>query len=158
MNAQQQLTSDYDVYTGLWINRARGYVYGATITLSRQSGSFLIAFLALYVGLAGSGCWKIARLLLHRNFSSSASPDGIYLQRQTILRNSDTSLTAAWELLQASLAWRTKRAKRNMQRLWPLIGFSLALTLAFAAAGKLLYLLYPSSAQTRQITRQPFYA
>jgi len=37
MTVQQQQFSEYDVYNRLWINRSRGYVYGTTITLSRQS-------------------------------------------------------------------------------------------------------------------------
>jgi len=69
MNVQQQQVSEYDVYTRLWINRTRGYVYGTTITLRRQAGSVLIAFLASYVALAGSGCWMIMRFRLHHTFS-----------------------------------------------------------------------------------------
>ncbi|KAF2728977.1 hypothetical protein EJ04DRAFT_396134, partial [Polyplosphaeria fusca] len=94
------------VYTGLWVNTARGRLYGATLTLDRQQGAVLIALLALYVGAAGQGVWRILQLLLHRAFSSNNRPDGIYNQRQAILRNSESGLTAAWASLQTLIAWR----------------------------------------------------
>lgn len=127
--------SDYTVYNGFWVNRGLGLVKGATITLDRQRGAILIAFLALFVGLAGSGCWNIVRFLLHRIFSSNHHTDGIYHQRQAILRNSGTAHSAAWELLRVSVAWRGSRAKRNAARLLPVIVLSLVLSAAFTAAG-----------------------
>lgn len=129
--------ADYDVYTGVWINTLRGRVYGATLTLDRQHGNALVAFLALYVGLAGQGFWRIASFLLHHAFSSSDIPDGIYHQRQAILRNSESAQMAAWELLQTSLAWRRKKGRKICIRLMPLILFSLVVSLSFTAAGTL---------------------
>lgn len=141
MDRSLDVSSDYDVYTGLWIARARGVVQGATITLGRQSGAILIAFLALYVGLAGSGCWNIVRFLLHRIFSTSSDVDGVYHQRQTILRNAGTAHSAVWELFQVSIAWRGKGARRHIKRLLPVMGLSAVLSLAFAAAGMISALL-----------------
>jgi hypothetical protein len=124
-----------DVYEGFWTNYAYGRVGGATLTLDRQRGAVLIAFLALYVGLAGQGCWRISRFYLHRVFSSFVNPDGIYNQRQAILRNSETSLAAALAFVQTNIAWRKQHVERTQTRLLPVTVLSLSLSLAFAAAG-----------------------
>lgn len=126
----------YDVYEGVWTNHARGHVNGATLTLGRQTGGVFIAFLALFVGLAGQGCWRIVRFYVHRLFSSTAKPDGIYNQRQAILRNSDTSLAAAIAFTQTNIAWRRKHVTDAQRRLLPVTSLSLSLSLVFAAAGK----------------------
>ncbi|KAF2854874.1 hypothetical protein T440DRAFT_542460 [Plenodomus tracheiphilus IPT5] len=94
--------SDYDVHTGLWINRAYGSVYGAT--------------------------------LKPRILSSSSNPDGLYHQRQVILRNAAPAHSAAWELLQVSVAWRGSRVRRKALRVLPVVGLSAVLSLAFTAA------------------------
>ncbi|KAH8730615.1 hypothetical protein GQ44DRAFT_700586 [Phaeosphaeriaceae sp. PMI808] len=127
--------ASYDVYTGVWIKSQAGNIYGATLTLSRSNGAILVAFLALYVALAGQGCWNIARFLWHRALSSTSTPDGIYNQRQAILRNSDSAYTAALQFLEILWAWRKKRVWGLYKRLLPVLGFSLLLSLGFAAAG-----------------------
>jgi hypothetical protein len=124
-----------DVYTGLWVNRSYGLLHGATLTLDRQKGAFLIAFLALYVSTAGKSFWKLVRFSLHHAYSSTELPDGVYHQRQAILRNREYAPDAAWELLLASLAWR-HRAVNGQRRLLPLALLALIITAGFAAAGK----------------------
>lgn len=125
---------DDDVYTGFWINRSYGPIYGATLTLSRQGGGFLIAFLAVYVGMAGKSFWKITRFLLHSFFSSTTLPNGIYHQRQAILRNSKSALDAVEEILHAIFAWR-KQSRKNPLRLVPVLFLAFVITASFAIAG-----------------------
>jgi hypothetical protein len=86
-----------DVYTGIWINRSHSAINGATLTLDRRSGAFLIAFLALFVGAAGRNFWKIVRFILHLSFSAESNLDGLHYQRQAILRNAAIAHDAALE-------------------------------------------------------------
>ena len=133
---------DDDIYLGFWINRSFGYVRGATITLNRQGGGLLIAFLALFVSASGRGLWKIARCFLHLNFSSQADPDGLYLQRQAILRNSSLAFDAALVLVQTCFAWRG-RGKRIRRRAIPVSAIAVLLATFFVFAGMLL--LFPAT-------------
>lgn len=125
---------DNDIYTGLWINRAHDPISGATLTLNRRSGAFLIAFLALFVGVAGKAFWKIARFLLHSYFSSTAHPDTIYHQRQAILRNAKGAEDAVEDVLHAMLAWR-KKAQKSSSRFSPVLLLAFVIVSGFAAAG-----------------------
>ncbi|KAF2491600.1 hypothetical protein BU16DRAFT_468495 [Lophium mytilinum] len=125
---------DNDVYTGIWINRSFGSIYGATLTLDRQSGGLLIAFLALYVGTTGRSFWKLVSSSLHHIYSSPAASDGIYHQRQAVLRNSQSAPDAAITLILASVAWR-ERAQRIWRRTLPVLVVSLIVAATFATAG-----------------------
>ncbi|KAF2691131.1 hypothetical protein K458DRAFT_438815 [Lentithecium fluviatile CBS 122367] len=123
-----------DVFTGFWINRAYGSCYGATLTLRRQHGGFLIAFLAIYVSLTGKSFWKIARFLLHSYFSSAATTDGVYHQRQNVLRNAKAAPDAVAEVFWIMLAWRP-RARRTVSRLMFVMVVAFFVTAGFVTAG-----------------------
>jgi len=125
---------DDDILIGFWINRSFSNIRGATLTLDPGRGGLLIAFLALFVGATGRGLWKITRCILHFALSSDASPDGIYLQRQAILRNSRLALDAAVDLTEMSLAWK-RRAHAPNRRVLPAALLALLTALAFVAAG-----------------------
>ncbi|KAF2470314.1 uncharacterized protein BDR25DRAFT_343088 [Lindgomyces ingoldianus] len=126
--------SSYEVHRGLWTNWSHGRVSGLTITTTRQNGGLLIAFLAIFVGAAGKSFWRISCLLLHRVFSSQRAQDGLYHQRQAILRNSDTAQDGFWRTLMAIIAWRKHNA-RSLQRLLPMLVFAVATGICFAVAG-----------------------
>lgn len=99
----------YDVYLGFWINWSHGRVRGATITLSRNNGSLLIAFLALFVAASGKSFWRLLCFALHQATSAPATPqDGFYHQRQAILRNSETAMQGGWEIFNSMIAWKRR--------------------------------------------------
>jgi hypothetical protein len=109
-------------------------MYGATLTLSRQKGTFLIAFLALFVATAGTSFWKIVRYGLHYGYSSSKMPDGVYHQRQAILRNTPSPLDAALKFLNIGWTWR-KRAAKLSWRAFPSLTLALLISIGFTVAG-----------------------
>ncbi|KAF2003590.1 hypothetical protein P154DRAFT_486179 [Amniculicola lignicola CBS 123094] len=133
MDSSELNANTYSVYLGFWTNWSQGAVRGATITLTRQHGTFLIAFLAIYVGMVGKSFWRLGCFSLHYYLSSDKPQDGLYHQRQAILRNSDTAQDGAWRLLMSMLAWR-KRARRPFLRLLPLIVVAFLLSSAFGVA------------------------
>ncbi|KAF2864863.1 hypothetical protein BDV95DRAFT_600244 [Massariosphaeria phaeospora] len=125
----------YDVHLGFWTNWARGSVQGATLTISRQSGGLLIAFLAIFIGATGKSFWRISCLLLHRYFSSSTErQDVLHHQRQIILCNSETPQSAMWYLFWMAKAWR-KRTRRPIWRLLSILLLAIVCSVAFAVAG-----------------------
>jgi len=125
---------DEDIYTGFWINPSLGTFRGATLTLSRQTGGLIIAFVALYVGATGRSLWKIIRFLMHAVYTTPIFQDGVYHQRQAILRNTPMAYNAAIDLLWASFVWRD-RAKGARRRLLPVALVAAILSIVSIAAG-----------------------
>ncbi|KAF1994209.1 hypothetical protein P154DRAFT_586672 [Amniculicola lignicola CBS 123094] len=113
----------------------QGKTNGATLTLTKQHGGFLIAFLAIFVGMVGKSFWRLSCFAFHRYLSSSKEEDGLYHQRQAILRNSDTAQDGAWRLFDSMLSWRSgRRASRPIIRLLPFIFVALIISAAFGVA------------------------
>lgn len=85
--------------------------------------------------LTQSSFWRLICFMLHRYFSSSISQDGLYHQRQAILRNSDTAQDGAWRMLMSLCAWHSgRRASRPILRLLPIIVLASAISFAFGVA------------------------
>jgi hypothetical protein len=124
------------VYLGFWTNWAHGKIQGSTLTLTRENGNLLIAFLAIFVGATGKSFWRIGCLLMHRYFSTSGFgyQDGLHHQRQIILRNAETPGNALLHLPLVLAAWRGK-AQRVVLRLFPVILFAILTASAFTVAG-----------------------
>jgi hypothetical protein len=125
---------DQDVYTGFWINRSLGAFRGATITLNQQVGGFAIAFIALFVGATARSCWTLTRFALHTSYATSTGQDGVYHQRQAILRNTSLAYDAAFQALRLSLVWR-HRAQRAWTRVVSVLFAAVAISAASIAAG-----------------------
>lgn len=125
---------DEDIYKGFWINQSLGRVRGATLTLDRQSGGLVIAFLALFIAATARSVWKITRFLIHCAESNPSAQDGIYHQRQAILRNQPLALNATLDLCQVGYVWRD-RANRSPQRILPVILIASAISVASMIAG-----------------------
>ncbi|KAK7179517.1 hypothetical protein DPSP01_011952 [Paraphaeosphaeria sporulosa] len=134
VNNSRTQSFDDQVHTGFWINHVKGPTYGATLTLNQQAGNFLIAFLALYVGVTGQSFWTIARFLLHKHLSSKSRSDGVYHQQQAILRNSKTAPGAVQDTLTLLIAWR-KRSRGLIRRLLPVWIVASVISAGFAVAG-----------------------
>ncbi|KAH7134893.1 hypothetical protein B0J11DRAFT_147724 [Dendryphion nanum] len=122
------------VYLGIWINRSIGQVRGATLTLDREGGAIFVAFLAIYVTTTGHAFWNLCRFGLHFYFSSDLTPDGVYHQRQAVLRNIKIALDTTKELLFASYVWR-RRARAARRRILPVAVLAVIVHLSFIAAG-----------------------
>lgn len=126
---------DEDVYMGFWINNAYGEWRGATLTLDRRRGAFLIAFLALFVSTTGRSFWEITRYILHTTFSAEASSDGLHHQRQAILRNSVLPLDALFNIVWAACVWR-KRTTNVNRKIIPTAIVATVVAAAFAISSE----------------------
>ncbi|KAI0859876.1 hypothetical protein F4860DRAFT_515373 [Xylaria cubensis] len=126
--------NDNDVYLGTWTNWSRGRILGSTLTVTERNGALLVAFLALYVSFAGTRFWRLICFALHYYLSSAKPQDGVYHQRQAILRNSTTGLQGFEQLARMLLAWR-KTAPQLYRRTTSILVISLASFLLFAVAG-----------------------
>lgn len=93
---------------------------GATLTLRRIEGNYLLAFTSLFITIV-SGCfWSIARRSLHRFYSTSTPSDTIHHQQQAVFRNSSSAFESFQILCSLAWAWRHRvNAKRSLLRLVP---------------------------------------
>ena len=123
-----------NVRLGLWTNWRHGAIRGSTITLNARDGDLLIAFIALFVSITGSLLWRIICLALHRILSTSISSDGLYHQRQAVLRNSSSSASGVWDLLTLGWYWRAK-SNRAYRRVLPLCTLAACIASTFAVCG-----------------------
>ena len=128
------LPPDSAIYTGPWINWARGSILGSTITLTQRDGQLLTAFLSLLVTLAGGACWRVLSFLIHQHRAKRGCSDAVQHQQQVLLRNCSSPAAAAWQMIQVALYWR-KIANRSIMRGLPLILLAIGNMVLFAIAG-----------------------
>jgi len=125
--------AEQKVFLGIWTNWSQGKTFGSTITMTQYNGNLLIAFLALFVSFVGTSLWRIIGYILHRIFSTNAAQDGVYHQRQAILRNATNATDAIWDL--SSILWNSRRVTRSYSRLIPSLATAAFSVSVFAIAG-----------------------
>ena len=123
------------IYTGAWVNWSKGHVLGPTITLTQRNGSLLIAFMGIFVTVAGAACWRILCFIIHQaRAKEGAKSDALYHQQQAILRNSTTPGSAAWQVSQVAWSWKGI-AKNPVIRNLPIILLAVLNMSLFGLAG-----------------------
>jgi hypothetical protein len=123
------------VHTGFWVDWSTdSAVTGTKLTLTSQSGAYFVAFLALFVRIAGGHIFGILSYLIFRWRSTLLPSDAIHFQLQAILRNANSDARAMFEFLMVGLSWRNRCSKPLLRPL-SLALFALINIAAFAAAG-----------------------
>lgn len=79
---------------------------GATLTLTREHGNYLIAFTALFVPFVASRFWRSFAILFHQLYSTPDPRDTIHHQRQIVLRNSTSPESGLMSFARLIWAWR----------------------------------------------------
>lgn len=128
-------TVDPQIHIGTWTNWSRGKILGSTLTLTQRDGSFLIAFLALFVSFTGTCCFRITCFILHHLLSSESSKDALHHQRQATLRNSFSGTSAFASFFQLLWSRRNFQKQRPWIRILPLLLHSAIIIATFATAG-----------------------
>ncbi|KAL9105978.1 MAG: hypothetical protein Q9227_008933 [Pyrenula ochraceoflavens] len=134
-DTQTALNNNFPVYIGVWTNWSLGgRATGSVITLTHRNGAFLTAFLAVFVTFAGSRLWRILCFVLHQFLLSKSAQDGLYHQRQAILRNAMDEKSGFFSLGRVLWAWHVT-AHRPYYRMIPIISFALLASIVFALGG-----------------------
>ena len=127
-------STDTTIYTGFWINWSDGRVKGSTITLSAKNSAYLIAFLALFVRLAGGQLWAVLAFLSAFSRATAEPQDALYHQQQAILRNTSQPATVLWSTLKLLWFWKGTATKART-RTAAFIFLGLTYIAAFGVAG-----------------------
>ncbi|KAL1607685.1 hypothetical protein SLS60_002620 [Paraconiothyrium brasiliense] len=90
----------------------------STLTLPTQWGLILIAFLALFIRLAGSYLWSIICFIIHQSKASEADQDDTYHQIQLALRNTDTEASLGWKLFRVGAVHQGSRVNAFGRTYW----------------------------------------
>ena len=130
-------TTDFssdEIYTGFWVDHHSGSTTGLTLTLSSSSSVYLIAFLALFVRVAGNHLWNLFCYVVFHVRTTSKKKDGLYHQEQQVLRSGVSDFKSAIALLRLGHAWRGK-TRRPLSRVVPLTLVATFHVAALALAG-----------------------
>ncbi|KAK7915223.1 cytochrome p450 protein [Apiospora marii] len=101
------MNTDAPIHLGYWVNWSRGStVMGATLTLTREHGNFLIAFTALFVPFVAGRFWRSFAILFHQLYATPHPRDTIHHQRQIVLRNSTSPESGLVSFARLIWAWR----------------------------------------------------
>lgn len=129
------MSSAASVFTGLWKNRQLSSVEGVTLTMTTTNASYLVAFLALFLGIVAGHFWAILSFAVFQFRSTLAPRGGQHHQQQAILRNYHAPGAAIWQLLLSSWSWRRRRGSAALLFALPVVAMACISMIAFAAAG-----------------------
>ncbi|KAI9885824.1 MAG: hypothetical protein M1823_002354 [Watsoniomyces obsoletus] len=128
--------TDSTIYTGPWIDWARGPARGMTITLRAEHGQLLTAFLGIFVTVVGAQSWTIVSFIIHQIRAKRALGDAQHQQVQATLRNQGTALGAAWQLAQLWIPWRASSSlSRSLLAIGPLTVLAVLHAVLWGLAG-----------------------
>lgn len=117
------------------MNRQFNSVEGATVTLTSTNASYLVAFLALFLGVVAGHFWAILSFAVFQLRSTLASRDGQHHQQQVVLRNYHAPGAAIWQLIIICWSWRKQRGIKAFLPALPIILLALMSIMSFAVAG-----------------------
>lgn len=121
----------FEIFTGVWTDWSLGCIVGAIITLSSRDASLILAFIAAFVTLVGARLWGIISFAAHQASATDGKHDGLYYQRQVILRNTTSAVAAAWLFLLQAGYWR-RTVRSAVHRTVPWVIFCVCYFVAFA--------------------------
>lgn len=121
LSTSSRPSTEHPVYLGVWTNWSKGQLFGATLTLSRQDGDLLIAFVAFFVTFVGTRFWRICCVVFHLLYSSHSPQDGLYHQRQAIFRNASNAESGLVSFLQMAWAWKRSSRRTLLRMLAPFV-------------------------------------
>ena len=94
----------------------------------------MIAFLAWFVGVAGSAFWDVLSSVIFLFRATESPRDALFHQQQMSLRVGVSGVSTLWSFWKLGRQWHA-RAKSPLLRSWPIIFTALVYIVAFSAAG-----------------------
>ncbi|OCL08835.1 hypothetical protein AOQ84DRAFT_292365 [Glonium stellatum] len=146
--------SSTSVYTGFWVDHSRGAVFGATLTVPIQYGSFIITSLTVLISMSAASAWQITAYVLHQARVKKYESDGLDLQLQVLLQNSDSPASTIFNALKFDRAWRNLTSRVHA-RVLAIVVSAFAVWVTFLLAGIFVAAVASSSNQEVTVLAQP---
>ncbi|KAH7087776.1 hypothetical protein FB567DRAFT_353579 [Paraphoma chrysanthemicola] len=125
---------DRFVKKGFWINRAHGQVMGQTLTVEARTGTVIVALLTILASIGTAQLWNLFTFLLHQYQADGQDADGLFWQRQALLRTMPTPTALMADSLKLSWTWKNK-VPRALLRCSAIFLVALCFAIASVAAG-----------------------
>lgn len=103
--AMTELSSKF-VKLGFWVNLSQGPVLGQTITTNTQTGTIIIAVLAISTTLGMNHLWHIVTFLWHQARANGCHQNGLIRQQQALFRTLPPPSSAMADFLKLFFAWK----------------------------------------------------
>ncbi|KAF2745218.1 hypothetical protein M011DRAFT_479365 [Sporormia fimetaria CBS 119925] len=94
------------VKRGYWVNLSKGPVMGQTITTTSETGTIIVAVLAVISSLGMNHLWHLLTFIYHQIRANGQPKDGLFRHEQAVLRTLPTPSSLAADSLKLWLAWR----------------------------------------------------
>ncbi|PVH94023.1 hypothetical protein DM02DRAFT_603124 [Periconia macrospinosa] len=100
---------------GFWNNWSKKGALSATLTLPSNESKVLLVMITLFVSVVGGYTWNVICFVVHQLLSTHKGRDGLYHQRQVVLRNAQNPVSTLWYLIKLGCSWKsnTRRAVRR---------------------------------------------
>ncbi|KAF1963780.1 hypothetical protein CC80DRAFT_433639 [Byssothecium circinans] len=118
---------------GFWNNWSKDGAASLTLTLPSNASKVLLSLITLFIYIVGGCTWNIICFAAHQLLSTDKAKDGLYHQRQAVLRNSMSPSSSLWYFIKLGRFWRSN-ARRSWRRQLPFILINLLHILCFAVA------------------------
>ena len=122
------------VRRGFWLNHEGGPVMGRTLTTDIETGTVIVATLAILCSLAMTHLWHLIAFAYHQARAKGQPSDGLFWQQQVLLRSLSPPSSFAADLLKLWWLWR-KKAQHALMRTIPQILVAMLFTVASIAVG-----------------------
>ncbi|USP74966.1 hypothetical protein yc1106_02240 [Curvularia clavata] len=118
---------------GFWNNWSKNGALAATLTLPSNESKVLLVMITLFVSVVGGYAWNIVCFVIHQLLSTNKGRDGLYHQRQVVLRNAQTPVSTLWYLIKLGYSWKSN-TRRAVRRQLPFVLLAFAYIACFTIA------------------------
>lgn len=125
---------DRFVKRGYWVDWSKGPVMGQTYTVDAQSGTIIVAVLAILASVTTAQLWSLLTFVLHQVRAHGTTSEGLFWQQQALLRTMPAPAAFLTDFFKLSWAWRS-RVKHSVLKSLPILGFALVFTIGSIVGG-----------------------
>ena len=123
------------VKRGYWVNVSQGRILGQTLTTDIQTGSIIVALLAVCTTIGLSHFWHLIAFLFYQIRADGRPTEGLIRQQQVLLRTLPTASSYATDSIKLIYTWNPISSKKVLGQSIAQIFLAFLFTLGSLAAG-----------------------
>jgi hypothetical protein len=125
---------DRFVKRGYWVDWSKGSIMGQTYTVDAQTGTLIVAVLAILASVATAQLWSLFAFVLHQMRAHGTASEGSFWQQQVLLRTMPSPSAFLVDSFKISWTWRSK-VRHSLLRSLPVLALALLFTIGSIAGG-----------------------